>query len=121
MFPDFRASGIQVITVIFIGLSCVVLSTSHNSSLHWPISHLFCVLFVQWCMTIKSRKRGGEGSISRRSKWHFLTLTLFSFVSHTHTFLKRCSPLTNHDVTCNKLQMSLIHSSVQKRTKTRAK
>ena len=29
----------------------------------------------------------------KRSKWHFITLTQCSFVSYTHTFTKRCSPL----------------------------
>ena len=29
-----------------------------NSSLHWPISHLICALFIQWNITVESKQRG---------------------------------------------------------------
>ena len=35
------------------------------------ILHLFCALFEQWSISVKSRK----GSLLKGAKWHFLTLT----------------------------------------------
>ena len=33
-----------------------VMKKQKCSSLHWPILHLFCVLFVQWSITVQSTK-----------------------------------------------------------------
>ena len=49
----------------------VELICSKNRQSPLAFLHLFCALFVQWSIAVGSRK----GSLLKRAKWHFLTLT----------------------------------------------